>query len=187
MARIREQPRKNARLPGYDYSLPGAYFITIVSKHRETLFDDRLLKSVVDRSWRWLGVRYEHVEIDAFVVMPNHLHGIVIISVVGARFPRPSVPSHATIQGAETAPLRQPTLGQIVACFKYQTAKRINLHRATPGMPVWRRNYYEHVIRDDEDLDRIRQYIQNNPAQWHLDAENPENNVAKSRSRLARS
>jgi len=187
MPQQRTRNRKTLRLPAYDYANPGAYFITTVTHQRSHLFDNRAIRSIVEETWQAIPHHFLVVSLDAFVVMPNHLHGIVIISVVGARFPRPSVPSHATIQGAETAPLRQPTLGQIVACFKYQTAKRINLHRATPGMPVWRRNYYEHVIRDDEDLDRIRQYIQNNPAQWHLDAENPENNVAKSRSRLARS
>ena len=164
MARIREQPRKNARLPGYDYSLPGAYFITIVSKHRETLFDDRLLKSVVDRSWRWLGVRYEHVEIDAFVVMPNHLHGLLMITDArrGRSRAAPTNPSS----------LAKP-LGQLIGAFKTTSTKQINRIRRTAGLPVWQRNYYEHVIRNEDELNRIRQYILDNPAKWDNDPENP--------------
>ena len=179
--------RKPLRLPAYDYANPGAYFITTVTHQRSLLFDNQASRSIVEEAWQALPQHFPRVSLDTFIVMPNHLHGVLVISAVGARFPRPSVPSHATIQGAETAPLRQPTLGQIVAYFKYQTAKRINLHRGTPGAPIWQRNYYEHVVRDEENLDRIRLYIQNNPAQWHLDAENPENNVSKSRSRLPRS
>ena len=67
------------------------------------------------------------------------------------------------------------TLGQIVAYFKYQSSKRINSIRGTPGMPVWQRNYYEHIIRNERDLDEIRQYIINNPLKWELDTENPKN------------
>jgi REP element-mobilizing transposase RayT len=66
-------------------------------------------------------------------------------------------------------------LGQIVACFKYQNAKQINQIRNTPGMPVWQRNYYEHIIRDEKELQTIREYIVNNPMQWELDNENPQN------------
>lgn len=74
--------------------------------------------------------------------------------------------------GEETSPLR-PTLGQIVAYYKYQTAKRINELRGTPGLPFWQRNYWEHVVRDEIDLNRIRQYIANNPLRWHEDQLNP--------------
>lgn len=104
-------------------------------------------------------VHFPNVQLDTFVVMPNHVHGIICLTaipaVVGARLPRPY------------------TLGQIVAYFKYQSTKSINLMRGTPGVTVWQRNYYEHTIRDEESLHRIRQYILNNPARWVFDQENP--------------
>ena len=168
--------RKPLRLPAYDYASPGAYFITAVTHQRSLLFEDQAIRSIVQETWQVLPHHFLGVSLDAFVVMPNHLHGIIVVSVVGARSPRPSVPRPQTKEGAETAPLRlqRPTLGQVVAYFKYQATKRINLHRGIPGAPIWQRNYYEHVVRDEEDLDRIRLYTQNNPAQWELDAENPD-------------
>jgi len=111
--------------------------------------------------------------------MPNHVHGIVVLTdapVVGAGLPRPyRMTATKTAAGAATAPLRgrRPSLGNVVAYFKYQTTKTINAMRQTPAIPVWQRNYYEHIIRDVESLDRIREYIANNPLQWALDRENP--------------
>jgi len=75
--------------------------------------------------------------------------------------------------GVETTPLQGPTLGQVVAYFKYQSTKRINEIRSTPGAPIWQRNYYEHIIRDEHALQRIRDYIATNPLRWALDRENP--------------
>jgi putative transposase len=77
-------------------------------------------------------------------------------------------------KGGETPPLQVlPSLGQIVAYFKYHSAKQINLQKQTPGAPFWQRGYYEHVIRDDESLNRIREYIATNPRRWAMDRENP--------------
>jgi len=170
--------RRSVRLRGYDYSQAGAYFVTICTPDRACLFGDvadgvmRLNDAgrVVERCWHEIPIHFPHVELDEFVIMPNHVHGVIVI--VGAGSPRPYVASGAgTITGAETAPLRA-TLGQMVAYFKYQSTKHINIMRGTPGIPVWQRNYYEHIIRDDESLNRIREYIINNPMQWALDREN---------------
>ena len=79
-ARIPQQPRKNTRLRGYDYSLPGAYFITIVSKNRDLIFEDMNMKTVVEEAWQWLGRTFSDVELDAFVVMPNHIHCVLMIT-----------------------------------------------------------------------------------------------------------
>ena len=79
------------------------------------------------------------------------------------------------IKGGETPPLRKPTLGQIVAYFKYQSTKKINMLRNTQGRPVWQRNYYEHVIRDEKKLYAVRQYIRHNPLNWDKDEDNPAN------------
>lgn len=112
--------------------------------------------------------------------MPNHVHGIVVIMEtvnipVGAGSPRPDQPGIVGSKGAETAPLRRrPTLGQIVAYFKYQSTKRVNQIRGTPSLPLWQRNYYEHVIRHEDELNEIRTYIAENPLKWELDENYPQ-------------
>ena len=132
MARIREQPRKNARLPGYNYSLPGAYFVTIVSKDRELVFDDLRLKTAVEEAWQWLGQTFGQVRLDAFVVMPNHVDGVLFIT--DSREGR--------WQAAPTNMAAKP-LGRLVGAFKTRATRRINEIRGTPMLPVWQRNYYD--------------------------------------------
>jgi len=115
--------------------------------------------------------------------MPNHIHGIIFMNNCRGEVSSPSSDvvapysktKPATKQGGDTPPLRKITLGQVVAYFKYQSAKEINQTRNTPGIPIWQRNYYEHIIRDDAEMNRIREYIVNNPLQWDNDTENPEN------------
>ena len=168
--------RKTLRLPGYDYSQPGGYFVTIVTNQRQCLFGDvsegdMHLSSyghIVMQCWNDLVRHYPHVRRDEFVVMPNHVHGILVLNDVGAGFkPAPTTqPSH---------PYKRHGLPEIVRGFKTFSAKRINRLRSSPGIPVWQRNYYEHVIRSEAELGRVREYIQNNPAQWDLDKENPSN------------
>lgn len=168
--------RRSIRLKGYDYSQAGAYFVTLCTHNRECLFgkivdgEMRLneLGHIVCEEWlRSAEIRPE-IMLDAFVVMPNHLHGIVIFTPVGAhgRAPLPS-PS-------PQPPHRKPrSLGSFIAGFKSVVTKRINQTRQTPGIPVWQRNYYEHIIRNQESLARIRRYIADNPAKWDVDPENP--------------
>jgi putative transposase len=116
---------------------------------------------------------FPHVLLDEFVVMPNHVHGIIVIMpthAVGATHASP-------LQNDDTptrprGPQRQ-SVGSIVGSFKSAATKRINEQRGTPGAPVWQRDYFEHIIRNDESLNRIREYILNNPLQWALDRENP--------------
>ena len=164
--------RRSIRLREYDYAQAGAYFVTLVAHARECLFG-RVVEGqthlsmpgeVVAAEWlRSARIRGE-IELDAFVVMPNHVHGIVVIRDVGAhgRAPLP------------TALRRSPrSLGSFIAGFKSAATKRINAIRGTPGVPVWQRNYYEHVIRDDDDLGRVRRYIAENPLRWDEDPENP--------------
>ena len=111
---------------------------------------------------------------DEFVVMPNHVHGIIWIvgdDAVGARRRRAPMGDDQTVER-----FGKPVSGSIptiVRAYKSATTKRINALRGTPGAPVWQRNYYEHIIRDEEDLQRIRQYIRDNPTQWTMDRENP--------------
>ncbi|PYV37943.1 MAG: transposase [Acidobacteria bacterium] len=188
--------RRSIRLKGYDYSQAGAYFITVCVQDRACPFGE-----IVDgqmrlneygecavRWWEDIPRHFVPVDIDAFVVMPNHVHGIILITdpPVGAGSPRPGpriadaatgvatdAREGAKTAGAETAPLRRPSLGNVMAYFKYQSAKHLNALRQIPAAPVWQRNYYEHIIRNEESLNRIRQYILNNPARWAFDRENP--------------
>ncbi len=163
--------RRSIRLPGYDYGQAGAYFVTICTQHRTCLFGDVLdramrlnaLGHTVQAVWDALPIHYPHVYLDAFVVMPNHVHGIIALldeSAVGADFK--SAPTET-----------RHSLPEIVRAFKTFSARRINERSNTVGQPVWQRNYYEHVIRDEPSLSRIRQYIAENPARWPVDRENP--------------
>lgn len=166
--------RRLLRLRGYDYSQPGAYFVTVCTKDGEGLFGEisdgsmRLNVSgeMVQECWVDLPRRYPYVELDAFVVMPNHIHGIIVISV-GAIHELP-VEEYRTER-------RKMSLPKIIGYAKMNTAKRINQLRHTYGAPVWQRSYYEHVIRDEASLNRIRQYIAENPLRWADDEENPVN------------
>jgi putative transposase len=172
--------RRSIRLQGYDYSQAGAYYITMCTQNRECLFGN-----VVDGQMQlneaggivlsvWGGLRqfYQGVELDAFVVMPNHVHGIIVIRPpVGAIHELP-LPSKSFVS-ARIASRRGMLLSKIIGRFKMVTAKEINGLRQSVGSALWQRNYYEHIVRDDESLNRIRQYIADNPAPWELDPENP--------------
>jgi REP element-mobilizing transposase RayT len=238
--------RRSIRLPGYDYTSPGAYFVTICVQNRECLLGQVIdggmmvdpAGSVVQQTWNDLPRRFPSVELDAFVVMPNHVHGIIVLRgrdpAVGAQFiaprsiaprsiaPRSDVPapdggstapSRAMNQGPmnrgamdlgamNRAPTRRsqsgggarddsamnrgtmarslrrpssgggPALGDVVRAFK--AASTISTRRL--GLPsfAWQRNYYEHIIRSEAALDRIREYILRNPDHWAHDEENPD-------------
>jgi putative transposase len=160
--------RKDLRLRHYDYTQAGAYFITLCVCHRACLLgvvrDDSVHLSasgdMVAEVWADLPNYYANLALDAFVIMPNHIHGIIFLSNAGAGFkPAQTGTNHA--------------LPEIVRGFKTFSAKRINVLRQMSGTPVWQRNYFEHVIRNETELLQVRQYIENNPAQWALDAENP--------------
>ncbi|MBN1813901.1 MAG: transposase [Anaerolineae bacterium] len=174
-SRTDQRRRRSICLAEYDYTHPGAYSVTICAQDRKLLFgkviDGEMVLSgwgeIVRAVWDEIPAHFPNVESDILVIMPNHLHGIIIITdAVGAGSPGP--PS-----GAATAPLRRPTLGQIVAYFEYQSTKRINQQRSTPGIRIWQRNYFEHVVRNERTFDAIRRYIENNPLGWELDRYNP--------------
>ena len=164
--------RRSIRLRGYDYARPGSYFVTVCTHRRESLFGEVIdgqmrrnaLGDIVHAEWYATERVRPEVRLDAFVVMPNPLHGILEIIDVGARRrlapTRPRGPAPGSI-------------GAIVGQIKSLTHKAINRARGTPGMPVWQRNYYEHVIDNDRELERIREYICNNPLRWPFDRENP--------------
>ena len=173
--------RRSLRLRGYEYAQAGAYFVTLCADQRVCLFGDvvdgemRLSEAgrIVHEEWlRTEAIRSE-VELDVFQVMPNHFHGIVIITDLVP--PNQETPGVAGAHGR--APLRRApkSLGSLVAGFKSAVTKNINQMRRTPGRPVWQRNYYERVIRNQGELEGIQDYIVGNPAKWQEDAENPKN------------
>ncbi|MGC8719442.1 MAG: transposase [Thermodesulforhabdaceae bacterium] len=172
--------RRSIRLKKYDYTQPGAYFITICTHERAHLFGEvvdghmRLNNAgrIAEQCWRDIPAHFPHVELDAFVIMPNHVHGVLwIVDNVGARHAVPPPPTDHVEQFGKPLPGSIPT---IVRAFKSAVTQRINAWRNTPGAPVWQRNYYEHIIRDEYILNTIRQYIIENPLRWHLDRYNPD-------------
>ena len=172
--------RKSLRLKEYDYSREGAYFITICTYNRECILgnviDGEMLLNqfgkIVFGCWNSLAGRYTNIELDKFVVMPNHVHVIIkIIDNVGAIHKLPLQRKNCDHPQMER---RRMLIPKIVGYFKMNSSKQINRLRNTAGMSVWQLNYYEHVIRNVDKLSKIREYIQNNPLKWHLDRENPE-------------
>jgi REP element-mobilizing transposase RayT len=157
--------RQSIRLHGYDYSQNGAYFVTICVKDMMPIFGDvhndemQLNKygHLVAECWQNIPQHFPNTELDSYIIMPNHLHGIIWINV-GAQHAAP-------LPAPDTDPSQQ-ALGIIVRSFKSAVTKSINLLRNTPGASVWQRNYYEHIIRNDGDLKAIRACIVNNPARW---------------------
>jgi len=153
--------RKRLRLKGYDYSQSGAYFVTISTRGGSCVFGTvrhgamcpNDAGRIVASSWLWLESQYPHVALDAFIVMPNHVHGILIIH------------SPRTIRG-EPSSVRQKPLGRLIGAFKTVSTRRINSMRHSPGAPLWHRNYFDHIIRNEDALTSIRDYILTNPERW---------------------
>ena len=115
-----------------------------------------------------IPLHFHNVTLDEMVVMPNHLHGTIIITNVGAGH---ALPLH---QNRRFGWVPAKSLHTIIGSYKSTVTKRINKMRNTPGFPVWQRNYYEHIVRNDDELARICEYIINNPLRWHLDRKNPQ-------------
>ena len=151
--------RHSIRVPGYDYSQAGYYFITCTTHDRQNLLgeiiDGKMIENrygrIVHQTWRDLRNHYPEIELDEFCVMPNHVHGIIVIK--------------------STDQPRHP-LSEVVRGFKSFSARQINKINHTRGNPVWQRNYYEHIIRKETEFMNIRRYIQENPQNWAKDEEN---------------
>ncbi|NOX38685.1 MAG: hypothetical protein GXO78_14235 [Calditrichaeota bacterium] len=170
--------RRSIRLKGYDYSQPGAYFITICTHDRQWLFGHivngkmklNALGKIAHQCWLAIPDHFPRTRLDEFVIMPNHVHGIiwivddpnrenVVVKNVGAKNVSPLRPRGTS-----------RTIGSIVRGFKIGVTKWARQH--TNVYHVWQRNYYEHIIRNDNELNRIREYIINNPLIWARDNEN---------------
>ncbi len=171
--RLDKHHRRSTRLPGYDYSQSGAYFVTVCTKNRECLFGEiedgemhlNDTGNIACQCWQDIPVYFPHVMCDRFIIMPNHIHGILFIDVsVGAKNFSPLPGQHP--RGTSK------TIGSVVRGFKIGVTKW--MRRNTSVQNVWQRNYYEHVIRNESEWNRIRQYIADNPARWETDRENPD-------------
>jgi REP element-mobilizing transposase RayT len=165
--------RQTIRLREYDYCTPGSYFVTICTHGRSLRFLDSRLRSLVEATWASLP-EHHRVTLDVFVVMPNHVHGVLQLEGVDVGAQR-AAPRRS---GFTTRPVLPGSLPAIVRSFKSASTKAINDHQQSRGSPVWQRGYYEHIIRTESELNRIRQYIANNPANWRYDAENPRRDVS---------
>ncbi len=168
----KRQKRRSLRLKDYDYAQAGAYFVTIATRDRACLFgvivDGQMCLNAAGREaeqcWLQIPQHFPNAALDEFIVMPNHVHGILVLSR-GTACRAPTIERFG-----------QPVSGSlptVVRSFKSAVTQRLNALRGTPNASVWQRNYYEHVIRDEASLQGIREYIANNPLQWALDRENP--------------
>jgi REP element-mobilizing transposase RayT len=177
-------------LKGYDYAQAGEYYVTLCIKDRESLLGEIIrnemhlsrIGEVVKECWEEIPEHFSHARLDEFAIMPNHMHGIIIL--VGTR--------HAVSQPyavSQREKISPPSFGQfgkpicgslstIIRSFKSAASNRI--HSEGYSAFAWQRNYYEHIIRDGHDLDRIQRYIANNVSKWSEDKENPESDSMKS-------
>jgi putative transposase len=175
--------RRSIRLQGYDYSQNGAYYVTICTHGRECLFGEivdgtmRLNEwgSIAQAEWLQTPIIRPYVDLDEFVVMPNHFHGIIVLDEglkpnKGRAWQRhaPTPPRQAAF-GKPVA----GSLSSIVGAFKAVVTRRINVLRDTPSGPLWQRNFYDEIIRNEKMLNNIREYVQFNPARWSEDNDNP--------------
>ena len=173
--------RRSIRLKNFDYSQPGAYFVTICTISRKWLFGEihgsamhtNELGAIVETCWLAIPKHFGHVELDEFIIMPNHLHGIIWITDpetgTACRF--------SMNMGTCRVPTEQfsrPVKGSlptIIRSFKSAATKQTNEWRKTPNTTIWQRGYFERVVRDEDALKCIRTYIKNNPCQWQKDRE----------------
>jgi putative transposase len=200
--------RRSIRLQRYDYAQMGAYFITICTHGRECLFGEvtdgamQLNEAgyMIQSVWNELPCQFAGVDIDAFVVMPNHVHGIILINDepdTGMTDPGRGEPCVRPVSNGDEFRIRPVStnrsdlpnrsngtlsgaIGRVIQAYKSITTLHYITGVKNQGWPpffgkLWQRNYYEHIIRNDIALDAIRQYIQTNPVQWTLDEENPNN------------
>jgi putative transposase len=178
MSKFTPHDRHSIRLKDRDYSKPGAYFITICCYRYCAYFDEPDINKIIRTEWFETAKIRPNIGLDEFAIMPNHLHGIIVIKKyyngVGAYC---NTPLHLNNEVNSENKFHSPsqTIGAIVRGFKGATTKKVNLWRLSPNMPLWQRNYYERVIRNEAEFAAYRKYIRENPANWDKDEFNPVN------------
>jgi len=193
--------RRSIRLKGYDYTQTGAYFITVCTWQRQCLLGEVVngemqlsrYGEAVKFNWDILPKRYDGVQLDAFIIMPNHVHGIIFLPDWGGEgagldtlFPttvalavKPAPTESIASVKSSHKPSKIYGLPEIVRGFKTFSSRRINQLRSQLGIPVWQRGYYEHIIRHEESLTAIREYILKNPWNWQNDDLHPANSHSR--------
>jgi putative transposase len=175
--------RRSIRLKGYNYSQVGGYYVTIVTRGREWVLGEvsggeihiSPLGQIVDECWRSIPEHFPNVSVDAFVVMPNHVHGIIFIHETeftrrGTIYRAPTANTISQLEKFGTP--RVGSLATIIRTFKAAITRRAGLELNSGN--IWQRNYYEHILRDEADYERVAGYILDNPANWEQDEENPD-------------
>ena len=161
--------RRSIRLQEFDYTQPAAYFITICTYQRENSLGNieqnqmRLNKfgKIVADHWQHLPGFFSNVKLDEWVIMPNHIHGIILLHSQKNLISGPSPTKKPAVKSG--------SINAIIQNFKSTSTRKINSLMNQRGVPFWQRNYYEHIIRNDDSLHQIREYIHNNPIQWEMD------------------
>jgi putative transposase len=189
---MRFNPRKHHRrsicLKGYDYTQPGGYFITINFQDKECLLgkvtNDKIhlndAGEMIKRWWEKISIEFINIKLDEYIIMPNHIHGIIFIVGADPRVcPYDKMNNHVRIKGEHTGSPLQISLSRLIQWFKTMTTNEyIQNVKRNDWQPfnkkLWQRNFYEHIIRNENGLKAIRQYIINNPQKWHLDRQNPD-------------
>jgi REP element-mobilizing transposase RayT len=183
--------RQSIRLQGYDYSYPGFYFVTICTYRREHLFgkvvDGKMILSefgeIAFQFWSQTESRHPNVRADEFIIMPNHLHGI--IEIINPDLSVKAIHESPVPIDADKESIRKyrrsMLIPKIMGWYKMNSSKKINILRQTPGKKIWHRNYYDHIIRNEEALFYIREYIKNNPLNWEKDRFRANHSVSKTK------
>jgi REP element-mobilizing transposase RayT len=179
--------RKSIRLHGYDYSQPGGYFITVcINDRTQRLFGDvqngamalNEMGEYVRQYWLDIPNHFPNTKLDEYVIMPNHVHGIITIIDPGGITPPLQQKCKTEIQygrddrAPTEKPTKKPTVGMMMAYFKYQSTTRINAKPPGIIQKIWQRGYFDHIVRNRKSLFFIRKYIQNNPINWERDKDN---------------
>ncbi len=195
---MQNRHRRSIRLPSYDYSSSGIYFVTLCAYQKEMIFLDDRIRAIINGAWARIPRMFAKVHLDEWILMPNHLHGILVLESRARHFPSEGMlhdpnekldVSGIPAPGVNASPLPggplvPGSLGAILGNFKSITARKINSYRKMPGARVWQRNYFEHIIRSDASLERHRTYVRENPQNWISDEENPDMAVGVRHSRL---
>ncbi len=172
--------RRSIRLQGYDYTASGIYFVTICVQNRHCVMGEVIngemilspIGRIVADAWCWLAEQYDYVMLGAWTVMPNHLHGLLMLVDMPTLGSGRGTSRRGGSRAAPTGKVKP--LGQLIGAFKTVSTKAINELQETPGTRFWQRNYYERIVRNEREQRAIEQYIYNNPATWPEDKLHPD-------------